>query len=266
MQKKNNSETQTKIRSTKWKDNADTSSVQFNSTSITIEKGSENPQKATHHLHEKPLKVSRKDHRISPAGSISSHKDMPENPKIEQDTSKNLVKKDPENGTSHTEGAMRRRSERRGEKHDPVTHAPGIGVTGSGVTHYPGSGVKHDPGNGATSDQGSDVGHETKAGETLGTESNATPIPKNESAEPVKNTERVSSQVLNSLKRVPDDPHKQSSQLLITSERSTTELNQGDLKITKSSGTPHRNDVKASNFSSYFILSFHTSAEKHSMF
>lgn len=128
--------------------------------------------------------------------------------------------------------------------------------TGSGVTHELGSGVKHDPGNGATRNPGSDVAHETKGGETHGSGSNATPVPKNESTEPVINAKRVSGQVWNSPKRVPDSPHKQSSQLIISSARSTTKLNKADLKITKSSSTPHTNDVKTGNFSFFSALPY----------
>lgn len=280
MQGRSNTEINTKIKSIKQKVNADTSSsVIQNSTSIKLaqsaEKDSENPQKDIHHPHEKSLKVSGKDHRISPAESISSHNDMPGNPRIEKETSKN----DRENGTMHAEGATRHGSERRlrhdpgsGVTHDPgsavaqapgiaVTDAPGSGLThdpgsvvthdlGSGVTHYPGSGVQHDPGNGVTRDPDSDVAHETKAGRTSGTGRNATPVPKSESAEPVSN------QVPNSPKRVPLSSHNQSSQLLITSERSTTKLNKvNNLKFhSKSSGTLHKSDVKTDNFSCFSIF------------
>ena len=241
-----------------------------NSTSITLaqsaKKVSENPQKDTHHPHEKSLIVSKKDRRISPGEPISSHKDIPENPKIDKEPSKT----DRENGTMHVERAMRHGSERRlkhdpgsGVTHDPVsavahapkiavTDAPGSGLThdpGSGVTHYPGNVVKHDAANGATRDPDSDVVYETKAGKTSRTGSNATPFPKSDSAEPASN------QVLNSPKRVPVSQHNQSSQLLITSERSPAKLDKADLKFySKSSGTLHKNDVKIGNFSSFFIL------------
>lgn len=240
-----------------------------NSTSITVARSAENSQKAVRHPHQKFLKVSGKDQRISPSESINGHK---ENPAIEKGTKNNR-----ENGTTHTEGAINHGSERRMQhnsgsavKHPriAVTDAPGRRLTdaqgrrltndlGSGEPHYPGSGVKHDPENGVTRDQGSDVGHDTKADQTHGTH-----IAKNESAEPVINTKRVSNQLSNSPKQVPDIPHKQSTQLLITSESTTAKVNKANLKITKSSGTPLTNDVKKGNFSSFFILGFPTCAKK----
>ena len=191
MQDKSNTEIKTKLKSIKAKVNAGTSaSVTQHSTSIKLEqsaeKDSENPQKDIHHPHEESLKVSTKDYRMSPAGSIRSHKHLPENPKIAKKTSKN----DGEIGAIHAEGATRHGLERRlkhdlgrGLKHDPervVAHAPGIAVTdapgsgvthdpesgvthdlGSGVTHYPRSVVKHDPGNSETCDSDRDVANKT---------------------------------------------------------------------------------------------------------
>ena len=265
---KNSPGTQTNIRIIERKDSADnSSSVIQNSTSITVARSAENPQKAVRHPHQKFLKVTRKDQRISPSESINGHKEN-ENPTIQKET-------DRENGTMHTEGAINHGSERRMQhysgsavKHAPriaVTDAPGRRLTNdlaSGEPHYPGSGVKHDPENGVTRDQGSDMGHDTKAGQTHGTGSNATLIAKNELTEPVINTKRVSNQLSNSPKQVPDSPHKLSTQLLITSESTTAKVNNTNLKITKSSGTPHTNDVKKGNFSSFFILSFRTCAKK----
>lgn len=267
---KNSPGTQTNIRIIERKDSADnSSSVIQNSTSITVARLAENPQKAVRHPHQKFLKVTRKDQRISPSESINGHKEN-ENPTIEKET-----KNDRENDTTHTEGAINHGSERRMQHNSgsAVKHAPRIAVTdgpgtrltndlGSGEPHYPGSGVKHDPENGVTRDQGSDVGHDTKADQTHGTGSNATLIAKNELTEPVINTKRVSNQLSNSPKQVPDSPHKQSTQLLITSESTTAKVNNANLKITKSSGTPHTNGVKKGNFSSFFILTFPTRATK----
>ena len=261
---KNSAGTQTNIRIIERKDSADnSSSVIQNSTSITVARSAENPQKAVRHPHQKFLKVTRKDQRISPSESINGHKEN-ENPTIEKET-----KNDRENGTIHTEGAINHGSERRMQhnsgtavKHAPriaLTDAPGRRLTndlGSGEPHYPGSGVKHNPENGVTRDQGSDVGHDSKADQTHGTGSIATHIAKNESAEPVINNKRVSNQLSNSPKQVPDIPHKQSTQLLITSESTTTKVNNANLKITKSSGTPHTNDVKKGNFSSFLFEVF----------
>lgn len=245
-----------------------------NSTSITVARSAENSQKAVRHPHQKFLKVSGKDQRISPSESINGHK---ENPAIEKET-----KNDRENGTTHTEGTINHGSERRMQhnsgsavKHPriAVTDAPGRRLTdapgrrltndlGSGEPHYPGSGVKHDTENGATRDQGSDVGHDTKADQTHGTGSNATHIAKNESAEPVINTKRVSNQLSNSHKQVLDSPHKQSPQLLITSESTTAKVSKANLKITKSSGTPLTNGVKKGNFSFSFLPALRNDTRK----
>lgn len=233
-----------------------------NSTSITIARSAEKPQNAIRLPHQKFLKVSRKDQRISPSESINGHKEN-ENPTIEKET-----KNDRENGTTQTEGAINHGSERRMQHNSgsAVKHAPRIAATdvpGRRLTNDLGSGVKHDPENGVTRDQGSDVGHDTKADQIHGTGNNATHIAKNESAEPAINTKRVSNQLSNSPKQVPDSPHKQSTQLLIASESTTAKVNEANLKITKSSGTPHTNDVKKGNFSSFIILSFPTCAKKH---
>ena len=216
MQDNSNAEIKTKIKSIKPTVNADTSSVIQHSTSIKLaqsaEKHSENPQKDIHHPHKESPKVIRKYHRISPAKSISSHKDLPENPKIDKETSKN----DGKNGTMHAEGATRHGAQRRlkhdlgsGLTHDSesgVAHAPGIAVSdaqgsgvthepesgvthesGSGVTHYSRSVVKHAPGKSANRDPNSDVTNETKAGRTVGTGSNARLVPKRYSVEPIFN-------------------------------------------------------------------------------
>ena len=177
LQKKRNTEIKTKIKIINPEvRNADTSLIQ-NSTSITLgqsaEKDSENPQKATHHPHEKSLKVSKKDYRISPVESVVSHQTLPENPRIEKETGKT----DRENGAMHAERATRSGSGRRAT-HTPeetVSEVSGSGAThdprsvltrelGSGETDSSGGGVKHDPGNGATRDPNSDEEHETKAG------------------------------------------------------------------------------------------------------
>ena len=221
MQKKRNTEIKTKIKITKPEvRNADTSSIQ-NSTSITTaksaEKDSKNPQKGIHHSHEKSLEVSKKDYRISPEKSIRSHKNFPENPRIEKETSKT----DLESSTMHAVGV--RRSESGRVTHAPentvyevpgsgATHDPGSGLThdlGSGETHSSGGGVKHETGNGASRDRNSDEEHETKADNTLGTGSSPTSVPISESAELVCN------QVLNSPNLGLDSPHKQPSPVLI---------------------------------------------------
>ena len=223
MQKKRNTEIKTKIKITKPEvRNADASLIQ-NSTSITTaksaEKDSKNPQKAIHHPHEKSLEVSKKDYRISPEKSIRSHKNFPENPRIEKETSKTDI----ESSTMHAVGVRRSGSGRR-VTHAPentvydvpgsgATHDPGSGLThdlGSGEAHSPGGGVKHETGNGASRDPNSDEEHETKADNTLGTRSSATSVPISEAAELVCN------QVLNSPNLALDSPNKQPNAVLIS--------------------------------------------------
>lgn len=196
MQKKSNTEIKTKTKNIKPEvRNIDKSLIQ-NSTSNTLaqsaENDSENPQKATHHPHEKSLKVNKKDYKIPRAESIKGHKNVPENPRIEKETSKT----DRENSMMHAEGGKRSGSER-GVTHVPentVSDVPGSGAThdsrnglthdlGSGETHSPGGGVQHDQKNGATRDPNSDGEHETKAGKTLVTGSSATSVPISESVE-----------------------------------------------------------------------------------
>lgn len=109
------------------------------------------------------------------------------------------------------------------------------GETGSSVTHAPETTVSHSPG------------------------SDATHAKPNVSTEPVINTtnhhsKRVSDQVSNSPQRVPDSPHKQSSQQKITSTKSTKKLRETDLDNTKSSSTPHTNDAKNGNFAFLFVF------------
>ncbi|XP_078355049.1 uncharacterized protein LOC144639631, partial [Oculina patagonica] len=224
---RNNTEVQTNPTIVKTRDDAATSSLIHNSTSIKlvppVTKGSENSLKISH---ENSLKANKKDQRVYPAEPIGSHKDKSENTKVEKAASNSGEKNDREDGRDD-----------------------------------PGNGVTHDSTNDVTQGPQSEVSGETGSGATRAPETSVTQIPgsdaahssSNVSSEPAINTtnhhsKHVSDQVPNSPQRVSDSPHKQSSQQKITSTKSTKKLSETVLDNAKSSSTLHTNDSKNVHF------------------
>ena len=241
LQDKNNTEIQTKVKIIKPRNNAATSSLIQNSTSITpvnpVVKGSENSVKTTQHPHENSLKANEKDLMISPVEPVRSHKVKSENPKIEKEASNSGDSNSRENDLTHSRETIMHGPESSG------THDPGSGVsemtgeTGSGVTHVPETTVTHSPGSGTTH------------------------APSNVSTEPVINTtnyhsKHVSDQESNP-QRTSGSPQKQSiasQQTKMTLTESTKKPSVTDLDNAKSSNLPRTNGVKNGNFDIFIFV------------